>query len=170
MKKTFLVLCVGLVVFISTSVFAAPGLINYQGRLTDDSGTPITSSVDIIFTFWDAETDGTQLGSGFSDTDSVTPNSDGLYSTLVGDDPGNLVPSAIFSGDDVWLNVNVGGEDLVPRKRIVTVGYAMAVDVPNFFASWLALPDGDGDGYDDIPSGGTDCDDMDPTVYPGNGC
>ena len=34
---------------------AAPGLINYQGRLTNPSGKPITTPVEVTFTFWDAE-------------------------------------------------------------------------------------------------------------------
>ncbi|MCB2155364.1 hypothetical protein KQI84_10795 [bacterium] len=106
--------------------FAAPGLLNYQGRLADaTTGDPITSTVNVTFTFWDADVDGNQLGSSFSDTDAVTPDSDGIYATLIGDDPANLVPASIFENDSVWLNVNVGGEDLVPRKRITSVGFAV---------------------------------------------
>jgi len=105
--------------------FAAPGLMNYQGRLTDKTAKPITTSVDVTFTFYDAETGGSQLGSGFSDTDTVTPSAAGVYSTMIGDDPGNLVPASVFTGDSVWLNVNVGGEDLAPRKRITSVGFAI---------------------------------------------
>jgi len=110
------------------TAWAAPGLINYQGRLTDASGNPIITPVNVTFTFHDAETAGTQLGTGFSDTDTVTPDADGIYSTLIGDDPGNLVPSSVFDGDFVWLNVNVGGEDLVPRLRIISVGFAIHAD------------------------------------------
>ena len=107
------------------SVLAAPGLISYQGRILDNTGKPVISAVEVTFTFWDAETNGNQLGSGFSDMDTVSPDADGVYSTMIGDDPGNLVPAAVFTGDSVWLNVNVGGEDLSPRKRITSVGYAM---------------------------------------------
>ena len=110
---------------ISLSVLSAPGLMNYQGRLTNNEGKPVSTNVDVTFTFWNAETDGAQLGSGFSDTDTVTPDASGVYSTLIGDDPGNLIPASIFTGDSVWLNVNIGGEDLAPRKRITSVGYAM---------------------------------------------
>lgn len=105
--------------------WAAPGVINYQGRLTDAGGNPIITSVNVTFTFWNAESGGSQLGGGFSDTDSVTPDEDGLYATLIGDAPGNLVTDSIFSGDSVWLNVNVGGEDLIPRLRMTSVGYAV---------------------------------------------
>lgn len=106
-------------------ILAAPGIINYQGRLTDSSGNPVTTSVNVTFTFRDADSGGSQLGGGFSDTDSVTPDEDGIYATLIGDDPGNLVPDSVFESDSVWLNVNVGGEDLLPRLRMTSVGYAV---------------------------------------------
>ena len=54
------------------SVLAAPGLISYQGRLMDDTNKPVTTPVDVTFTFWNDGNNGTQLGSGFSDMDTVT--------------------------------------------------------------------------------------------------
>ena len=124
-RKMLITLFSSILILIGTLTFSAPGLISYQGRLTNAGGTPITSEVNVTFTFWDAETDGNQLGSGFSDTDAVTPDSNGVYSSLIGDDPDNLVPLSVFSGDTVYLNVNVAGEDLLPRKRFNSVGYAM---------------------------------------------
>ena len=65
----------GMFPLMSTLAFSVPGLINYKGQLTDASGGPVAGPVDVTFTLWDAETGGTQLGAGFSDTDSVPPNS-----------------------------------------------------------------------------------------------
>ena len=106
---------------------AAPNLINYQGRLTDEYGVPITVAVTVTFTFWDAPSLGAQLGS-FSDVDSVTPTLDGLYATLIGDDPADdagEIPASIFAGGQVYLNVQVGGEDLSPRLRMTSSAYAI---------------------------------------------
>jgi len=121
MKRTF-ILFVFLV--LSMALCAAPDFISYQGRLTDSGGQPITSSADVTFTFWDAETGGNQLGS-FSDTDAITPQTGGLFSTMIGDVPGNPIPEIIFLQDNVWLNINVNGVDLSPRTKMVSVGYAM---------------------------------------------
>jgi len=121
MKRTFILFCF---LVLSMTLFAAPDFISYQGRLTDSGGQPITSSVDVTFTFWDAETGGNQLGA-FSDTDIITPQAGGLFSTIIGDVPGNPIPKRIFLHDNVWLNINVNGVDLSPRTKVVSVGYAM---------------------------------------------
>ena len=131
MKQKVFIFCSILCCFVFAvgSVQAAPNLINYQGKLTDSGGTPVTSSVDVMFTFWNAETDGSQLGGGFSDTDSITPNTDGIYSTLIGDASSNEIPLEVFSGDSVYLEVQVNGgagwETLSPRKRITSTGFAL---------------------------------------------
>lgn len=102
-------------------VCAAPGIMTYQGKLADSGGVPISTPVNLTFTFWDAEAGGSQLGGGFSDMDPVTPSSSGLVTTDIGDDPGNPVPASIFATDSVWLNVSVGGSDL-PRTRVYPAG------------------------------------------------
>ncbi|MEN6626799.1 MAG: hypothetical protein ABFD69_11305 [Candidatus Sumerlaeia bacterium] len=117
-------LCCIALLFVATPAFAAPGLIQYQGRLTDAAGNPVTTPVVITFTFWSAATGGAQLGGTYYDTDGVTPNAQGLYSTMIGDEPGTKVPDTIFNSPQVWLNVNVGGENLSPRKQLVAVAYA----------------------------------------------
>jgi len=124
MKAKTLLLALAIMAF-AMSLSAAPRLINYQGMLTDKQGKPITTPVEVTFTFWDAEIGGNQLGAGFSDPDTVTPDADGIYSTLIGDDPGNLIPESVFSGDSVWLNVNIAGENLAQRMRITSAGFAI---------------------------------------------
>lgn len=109
--------------FASFSV-AIPGVISYQGVLKNNSGQPITTPVDVIFTFWDAETGGAQIGA-FSDTDSITPSSNGTFATAIGDEPGNPIPAAIFATDSVWLNISIGGTSLAPRTRMIAVPYAV---------------------------------------------
>jgi hypothetical protein len=127
MRNSFRIVLFILGVFplMSTLAFGLPGLVNYKGLLTDPSGGPVAGPVDVTFTLWDAETGGNQLGAGFSDTDSVTPNADGIYDTLIGDDGGPLIPGTVFKNDSVWLNVNVGGEDLAPCTRLTPVGTAL---------------------------------------------
>jgi parallel beta-helix repeat protein len=127
MRNSFLIVLFTLGVFplMSTLAFGLPGLVNYKGLLTDPLDNPVAGPVNVTFTLWDAVTGGSQLGAGFSDTDSVTPNADGIYDTLIGDDGGPMIPDTVFKNDSVWLNVNVGGEDLAPRTRLTPVGAAL---------------------------------------------
>jgi len=115
----------GLFLLLCPCLPAVPGLISYQGMLRDDGGHSITTATDLTFTFWDQESGGNQLGDAFSDTDTVTPDSNGLFTTLIGDDGSLPVPESIFAGDSVWLNLNAGGVDLSPRTRITSVGFAV---------------------------------------------
>ncbi|MFH0793716.1 MAG: hypothetical protein V2A74_06755 [bacterium] len=61
----------------------------------------------------------------------MTPNAQGLYSTQVGDDPGNLIPTSIFDTDNVWLKINVAGEDLSPRLRVTSSGFTFRAENAN---------------------------------------
>ncbi len=154
---------------------AVPLFMDYQGRLADATGKPIAGSAEVIFTFFASETGGSALA-GFSDTDTVMTTPEGLYATLIGDDPGLPIPTAVFAGDSVWLNVRINGEDMLPRKRITALAYSVrsanvdgltTANVSQFFTLWQTMPDGDGDGHTKLTLGGDDCNDMDSTVYPG---
>lgn len=103
---------------------AAPAILNYQAKLTDSNNVPLNTVANVTFTFWDSATTGTQLGNGFSDTDSVSVVN-GVCSTDIGDDPSNPIPLSVFSSSSVWLNVNVNGSDLVPRNRVAGSAYAL---------------------------------------------
>jgi parallel beta-helix repeat protein len=98
-------------------------LMNYQGRVTNQGNSPIATPITVSFSFWSAESGGFQLGAGWSDSDPVTPDPNGLFSTLIGDDPTGI-PADIFSTDEVYLNVNINGENLSPRKRVVSSAFA----------------------------------------------
>lgn len=117
--------CLLIILAACASGFCTPAAMNYQAKLTNADGTPVTTVTNLTFTFWDSESGGIQLGDGYSDLDAVTPGSTGIVSTLIGDDPGVGIPASVFASDSVWLNVNVNGTDLVPRERISSVGYAI---------------------------------------------
>ena len=101
-----------------------PRAINYQARLTDSGGAPVKTAVTLTFTFWDAESGGAQLGGGYSDAKLVQPDANGVVSTQVGSDPGNPVPASVFAGSAVWLRAMLGAQEIVPRVRVGSVGYA----------------------------------------------
>ena len=69
--------------FTATLVVAEiPSLINYQGRLTDSNGAPVTGSRTFALDIYDALTDGTLLYS--EDIGAVTLDDNGIYSFQFG--------------------------------------------------------------------------------------
>ncbi len=99
-----------------------PQVINYQGRLTDASGTPVTNGTYLIkFKIYGSATGNDSLwSSGFRGV-TVT---NGLFNYLLGDTV--ALPDTLFSGDTTrYLGITVGGDpELSPRTKLTTVAYA----------------------------------------------
>jgi hypothetical protein len=97
-----------------------PGLISYQGTLTDDAGIALDTTVSVTFTIYDADVGGSVL---WTETQPSVGVTDGLFNVLLGEV--NSLTASVFSGPDRWLGVQVGGDpELTPRQRIGTVAYA----------------------------------------------
>lgn len=131
---------VGLVVSPLRAV-APDNIISYQGRLLDTNGVPVTdANVDVEFRFFDDVAGGTCLWSNSDDDcDGNTPAAtvarsvtltDGLFSENLGDTtlgaPYAAIPDTVFGNNaGVYLEVEVEGETLAPRKRVVAAPYAL---------------------------------------------
>ena len=104
-------------------VKGVPHEINYQGWLgTADDTTGVTGTFTMVFKIYDAETDGNNL---WSETHEVQV-SHGVFNVILGSV--NPIPAEIFTGDALWLEVQVGDEVLAPRKKLVSVGYAIQAE------------------------------------------
>ena len=152
--------------FVYTIVFAllvgltgasadVPSLLNYQGYLTDDVGLPITDpALNMEFTIWDDETDTDASHLLWTETwDSGTGTVaviDGYCSVLLGSY--EAFGTLFEDNDDLWLEIEVDGSLLSPRKRIASSAYnqraKVAVSVP-----WTGITDISpdfADGVDDV--------------------
>lgn len=99
-----------------------PNLINYQGRLVE--GTNLYNGpVEMTFRLYDVPT-GPGSGGVLCADSSTVAVVDGLYSTYIGDDItwGGL--DNALSRTQVWVEVEINGNVLTPRERLVSVGYA----------------------------------------------
>ncbi|MDO8340418.1 MAG: site-specific integrase [Candidatus Woesebacteria bacterium] len=99
--------------------------LSFQGRLTDNLGNPKIVATNLVFKLYDADTAGTTLWD--STTCSITPDGDGIFSTLLGSTCGGAIAATVFSENaDVWLGITIGADaEATPRIRIATVGYAL---------------------------------------------
>jgi hypothetical protein len=95
-----------------------PRKINYQGRLIDAStGAPLAGDLDMTFRVHQQPSGGSAL---WTESLVVTADSAGVVSVILGD----LVPIDISFDEKVWLEVEVDGEILLPRREVVSVPYA----------------------------------------------
>ena len=107
----------------STVQAAVPTLINYQGRLADGDGAPLDTTVSMVFTIYDSEAGGI---SKWTETQPSVSVAGGLFNVLLG----SVTPisDSVFKAPARYLGVQVGSDpELIPRSRIVSVGYAQRV-------------------------------------------
>lgn len=119
--KTLLILIIcGIGTLVQAEV---PHVVNYQGRLIDDTGTPVTDGYyDFTFTLYDhpTETSGHDLWSSGEQSVAVT---DGLFTYVLGSN----VPfgSDLTADSSLWLGVTISGEaEMAPRTKMSTVPFA----------------------------------------------
>jgi hypothetical protein len=105
--------------FIALAFGQVPQLINYQGMLTNASGSPITGTQSILFSIYGAATGGTAL---WSETQSVSVQA-GSFNVLLGSV--TSIPLTIFDAADRYLAIQVGSDpEMTPRQRFTSVAYS----------------------------------------------
>jgi hypothetical protein len=97
---------------------AVYNIVDYQGFLSTPAGEPVSGTLTMSFSFWDAKDAGNELwrerqavdvrlGYFTASLGSVTPISDGLFA----------LPR--------WIEVEIDGERLTPRKHVNSVAHAV---------------------------------------------
>ena len=125
MKKLLILLAVGAIVvpvlvFSESSVTPPiPHLINYQGMLTDDSGTPLNDTPDITFEIWNAPSGGTRR---WWETQSNVSVVNGLFNVILGNvNPINL---SFYQDENYWLQIIVEEDTMPSRLKFTSVAFA----------------------------------------------
>jgi hypothetical protein len=152
---------------LTTSVWARPLLeaagspgpsattINYQGRLADAGGTPLSGSYAMTFALWDAPSGGNRVWG--PENHAAVPVSQGLFSVGLGSLTSGGIPTGVWSGDR-YLEIAVGGETLSPRELIRSVPVAgMALTVPDGAIAGAQIADGSVASGDLALDAGTAC-------------
>jgi len=103
---------------------AVPMLINYQGHLTDSSGTPISGSQWVDFSLFRNETGGTS----FWNEQQTVEVTNGIFNVQLG--AGNPLEADDFNTPDVYLEVtiHISGqvwETLSPRHRLTSTAFSV---------------------------------------------
>ena len=121
MKKLLIFgIIIGLFLSASPCWCEVPELINYQGILTDDTGTPLEGTFNLSFKIY-----GSKLGNDslWWEHQIGVPVSNGLFNVMLGSI--SPISNSVFSDTLRYLGIAVNfGNELTPRIRLASVPYA----------------------------------------------
>jgi hypothetical protein len=116
---------------IGPDAITIPRMINYQGKLTDASGNPITGTKSMTFKLWDVLSGGTTPL--WTETQSVVVT-DGVFNVLLGSST-PIPGSAVLQSGTCYLEIIVEGVPIIPRTQLVSVPYAYKADTADYAAN-----------------------------------
>ncbi len=125
LTKTFLsVVIIGLLgALLLTACTGVQPKVSYQGRLTDENGTPLNGTYSFTYGLYQVATAGSPV---YTETKDVIVT-DGLFDSTIG-------PSTLQAGLDpewlttpLWLEVSINGEVLTPRQQLLGSPYALTL-------------------------------------------
>jgi hypothetical protein len=103
---------------VCTSLGQVPREINYQGRLLDASAGPLVGGHSVVFRIFDDPAGGVAL---WTETQAVTADSAGVFAVVLG----SVDPIGVAFDGPRWLEVEVDGEVLAPRRNMASVPFAL---------------------------------------------
>ncbi len=107
-----------LLLLVSLCSAQIPEQMNYQVMLTDDADQPLADqSVELLFRIYNVEAGGSQL---WTETHDVATNSIGVASVVLG----STNPIHLLFSVPLWLQVEVEGEVMDPRRPLTAAPYA----------------------------------------------
>ncbi|MBK8127963.1 MAG: hypothetical protein IPK53_03145 [bacterium] len=111
-----------LFICLSTSFAAVPHWINFQGMLTYPDGTPMDTTVSIIFRLYPDFASGTPV---WDERHTVT-TVNGNYNAVLG--AADNFPQTFYDDGSMWLGIQVGTDaEMSPRIALASVPYAYRI-------------------------------------------
>ena len=118
-KSCLTLLVLGIILFHAPCVLAASTLLNYQGTLLDEKGTPVSGrTLEMTFRIYTVEDHGTAI---WEEARQVVVQ-DGSYYVLLG--TVHPLDASCMEGSPCWIETEVAGEKPAPRQQIVTAPVA----------------------------------------------
>ncbi len=108
------------------SAMGAPRLLNYQGTLAD-GGIPVSGIKEMPMSFKICETETGETFRWNSGNITVTVVNGVFSVTLNGEESGNEFPADLFTNDTLYIAVFVDEKEILPRKRVASVPFALNV-------------------------------------------
>ena len=106
----------------SVSYAAVPHLINYQGKLTDSTGKPLTGAYNVTFKIYDNA--GTPL---WTEARTGVVVDKGIFNVQLGGV--TPFPSNLAFDQQYYLGIQVGSDtEMTPRQQLSSSGYALRAE------------------------------------------
>jgi hypothetical protein len=127
----FTALLVALSALAAAATAQVPAILSFQGRLLLNTGVPVTTNTSVTFRIirggsaTAVPTTGTLL---YSETANVTPDATGIFIHGIGSGTptfGSLTPGLFATTEPIFIEMQVGGNPLIPRTRVTTTGYSV---------------------------------------------
>lgn len=110
----------------TATAFAIPTMIGYQGILRTPAGAPVPDGPnDMTFSLYTTDTGGTPVWTESYSGSGGVQTINGIFNVLLGSN--TPIPQSVMANDTLYLSTTVGGEggeELLPRVRLVAVAYA----------------------------------------------
>jgi hypothetical protein len=131
MKKiVYAILTVSLISMFTSSAFAqdiVPTMINYQGFLTDQSGTALTGAYQITFALYSDSSGAASIV--WDETHNAVNIENGLFNVLLGSI--DTLTADDLSGER-YLGIRMAGEpEMTPRMRLASVAFSLQAEEAN---------------------------------------
>lgn len=133
MRACFPMVCVFMLLSGLTASAAQPIRLNYQARLTDMSGAPLSGSHTLYFSLWGGPTASAGVANSganlFAET-AVASFTNGIVTWPIGTGTitsGSLAVALFDTSNDIYLQtaVDTGGNVVLPRTRLESVPFAV---------------------------------------------
>jgi hypothetical protein len=135
----------------ANAAYAAPGLVSYQGYLSDDEGVPLEGPVDLAFSLYPSPGNGDAV---WSESQNEVQLADGYFHVLMGST--NPLTPTHFAGAQRYLQVSVddgSGAVVLPRQQLASAPYALVAESAASVQQAASAP---WSGLSDVPAGFAD--------------
>ncbi|MGH8014691.1 MAG: tail fiber domain-containing protein [Candidatus Zixiibacteriota bacterium] len=125
MKFAFSTYVLAACLFVGVGAYAAtPPLINYQAAISGPGGSPLDTTVNVIFSIYNVPSSGIPL---WTETHASLVISEGRLSILLG----TMTPISdqLFNDTGRYIGIKIGADnELSPRSKLLSVPYALRLE------------------------------------------
>jgi len=131
-----IIVCLLVVILSYTCISHAsvPRVISFQGKASEKSGLPLSGTYGITFRVYNQETAGASI---WQEAHANAEINNGIFHVLLG----SVEPLDLPFDENYWISIEINNDgEMVPRKRLASVGYAIKAEVADTLSADPVIP------------------------------